>query len=267
MFNHERLRRLELGGGSVFSTDQSLCLKLPRVAQGYADAQIDDYGLTSIHGRSQYPWRPGTTLQLRAQFSHAQAWLRGTAGFGFWNAPFGDPTVRWPALPQAVWFFFGSAPNNLPLAAPDEPGQGWFVSTLDAASRQAKLMIPFAPFVLLGNQFSSFRQASWPRVQRRLGISFAQIEADMTAWHSYRLDWLTDGCAFWIDGRLLLKTSHSPHGPLGFVCWLDNQYMVVTSRGKVGWGTLATTKEQWLKIDELEIKSADRKVTNLASLF
>lgn len=257
MFNSNLYRRLELGGGQVLGQrplpQNPLQLQIPALEKGYADAQIDDYGLGSVNGRHGYPWRPGVSMQIQAKFSHHQAVLKGTAGFGFWNAPFGDPTVRWPALPQAAWFFFGSKPNNLPLAPLGEAGQGWYAATLDATTRVAKRLIPLSPFILVGNQFKSFRQAVWPRVQARLGISYAQIPESMAEWHSYRLDWLAGGCTFWVDGRLILQTSHTPQGPLGFVCWLDNQYMQVTPRGKVGWGTLAIDQAQRLEISELEI--------------
>jgi hypothetical protein len=179
--------------------------------------------------------------------------LLGTAGFGFWNAPFGDPTVRRPALPQAVWFFYASPPNDLPLA-PDGPGRGWFAATLHAVSWSAVSMIPLAPFVVLGNRSARLRRHLWPWVQRRLGISFAPIKVNMTEWHDYRLEWRADGCSFWVDDYPLLQTPHCPTGPLGFVCWLDNQYMIVTSCGRVASGVLATAFRQWLEMGELEIK-------------
>jgi len=265
MFHDDLWRRLELGGGQVFgqrpSSHHPLRLQIPPTAQGYADAQIDDYGLDTISRRRDYPWQPGNSLQIRARFSHGQAALRGTAGFGFWNAPFGDPTVRWPALPQAAWFFFGSPPNNLPLSPEGVDGRGWYAATLDATTWAAKSMIPLAPFLLIGNQFARFRKKIWPKVQARCGISFALITDDMREWHTYRLHWSATGCAFWVDGRLLLQTSHSPQGPLGFVCWIDNQYMVVTPRGKFAWGTLPTTEVQWLEVSMLEIgEQVDRSV-------
>lgn len=248
------MRRLELGHGRVIGTRPSasapLRLEIPPTGRGYTDAQIDDYGLPHIRRRAQYPWRPGVSLHLSARFSHNNGALLGTAGFGFWNAPFGDPTVRGPALPQAAWFFYGSAPNDLPLAA-QGPGRGWFAATLDAAAWPALRLIPLAPFVLLGNQWARFRRRVWPWVQRRLGISFAAIDGEMTAWHSYQLDWREEGCLFAVDGRPVLQTRHSPAGPLGFVCWIDNQYMVLRANGRFGWGALATTTPQWLEISEL----------------
>lgn len=246
------MRRLEINGGLVIQNNGWL-LTLPVVEKRYADAQIDDYGAGS-NGRSTYPWRPNTHLCLRARFSHAANQLVGTAGFGFWNAPFGDPTIRWPALPQAAWFFFGSPPNDLPLAL-DGAGQGWFVSTLDATTARAWSMAPAAPFVVLLNRWPRFRHHIWPLVQHRLGISYAQLLPAMDVWHEYELFWEERGCRFLIDGVAVLHTEQSPRGPLGFVCWLDNQFMVVTNTGRFRWGTLPTSKTQFLEISDLTIRS------------
>lgn len=245
-----RLRRLELNGGQV-RADPFWSLILPPTPKGYADAQIDDYGLAS-NGRGQYSWSPGTLLRLRARFSHPAEQLIGTAGFGFWNAPFGDPTVRRPALPQACWFFFASAPSDLPLAAAG-PGRGWFAATIDAARSPALALIPLAPALLLLNQIAPLRRRIWPAIRRRLLISYAPVPASLQAWHEYTLSWTAAGCSFAVDGAPLLQTPYSPAGPLGFVCWLDNQYMVATATGRLRWGTLPTTSEQRLEVDGLNI--------------
>ena len=242
------LRHLQINGGQV-EAGSPLRLFLPPVAARYANAQIDDYGGRK---RRKYSWQRGVDLSLQARFSHEAHELVGTAGFGFWNAPFGDPTVPWPALPQAVWFFFGSPPNDLPLA-PNEPGCGWFASTLDATTGRALVMAPLAPLVLLLNRITAVRRRLWPMIQQRLGMSFVPITQTMTAWHEYRLLWQSEGCAFFVDGEAVLQTAHSPRGPLGFVCWIDNQYMVVQADGRFNWGTLPTIHNQWLEIKKLAI--------------
>lgn len=248
-----RLRRLEVHGGTVSDTPHWR-LALPPIARGYANAQIDDYGFAHdrLPNRRRYPWQPGTELRLRARFSHPAASLRGTAGFGFWNAPFGDPTVRWPALPQAVWFFFGSPPNDLPLA-PIGPGRGWFMSTVDAARPLALALAPAAPLVLLLNQVPVLRRLIWPQVQRGLGIRFRSLGARMEEWHDYRLLWHQNGCHFAVDDETLFETTAGPHGPLGFVAWIDNQYMMLRATGRFAWGTLATDQAQWLEIRDLQL--------------
>ncbi|MBK8430618.1 MAG: hypothetical protein IPL28_04725 [Chloroflexi bacterium] len=239
------MHHLEINGGRVLTQRPAVYkLILPPQTVGYGDAQLDDY-----HGRlrRRYPWRQGTHLHLRARFSHGDGTLIGTAGFGFWNAPFGDPATRWPALPQAVWFFYASSPSDLPLA-PTGAGRGWFAGTVDATRGRALALAPFAPLVVLGNRWPRFRQQVWPWVQTQLSISYQPIPHDMTEWHSYELIWLATGCRFVVDGQLLLETPHTPRGPLGFVCWVDNQYMVVTAEGRLRWGVSATTAVQWLEI-------------------
>jgi len=243
------LRILELNGGQV-RNEKTLCLSLPPTAGGYADAQVDDYGPASR--RSHYPWRPGILLSLRARFSHGRDDLVGTAGFGFWNAPFGDPTVRIPALPQAAWFFFASQPSDLPFAE-DGPGRGWFAATIDAGASSALLTVPLAPAVLLLNQFRGLRRRIWPWLRRRLNISYTQLPRLMTDWQGYKLHWYSDGCTFIVNDEIVLRTSFSPRGPLGFVCWIDNQYMVATANGRFRWGVLPTAKTQTLEIADLAI--------------
>lgn len=246
-------RVLEINGGRVLGERpyslNPFKLQLPICQSGYTDAQIDD----CVGRRKAYPWRPGTQFSLRARFSHEADQLVGTAGFGFWNAPFGDPSKPVPTLPQATWFFFGSSPNDLPLAQ-DGPGQGWFAATLDATTWRAIGLAPFAPVVLLLNQLGGLRRKIWPWVQRQLQISFQPIAERMAEWHDYQLVWRESGCDFLVDGRLIHQTPFSPRGPLGFVCWIDNQYLVATSNGRFRWGTLPVKSPQFLEVDNLHIE-------------
>ena len=56
-------------------------------AEEYSDSQLYD-----LHRRTRkaFVWQPPVTLVVRGRFSHPQNLLRGTAGFGWWNAPFGN---------------------------------------------------------------------------------------------------------------------------------------------------------------------------------
>lgn len=242
-------RVLAIGGGEV-SDEATLRLALPAGASSYADAQIDDYGGPRPPGAPRFRHWPGLALSLRARLSPEA--LRGTAGFGFWNAPYGDVTMRRPALPAAAWFFFASPPNDLPFAPP--PGHGAFAATLDAAAPRALALIPLAPAALLLHQFAPLGRRLWPAIRRRLGISAAPLAVAPGEWHDYRLEWRRDGCRFLVDGAAVLSTDHSPRGPLGFVCWIDNQYLVLTPRGRLRAGILPLDNEQWLEVDNLVIQ-------------
>jgi hypothetical protein len=246
--------RLEINGGTLHGGDgrhdSLLRLQISANDTAYSDAQIDDYG--HARRRRAYPWIPGTQLSLRARFSHPPSQMLGTAGFGFWNAPFGDPTMPWPTLPQAVWFFWGSPPNHLPFF-PDPPGHGGYANTLDATRSSALALAPWTPLVLLLQSNRIVRRRLWPWVQRRLAIRTAPIPVSDTLWHLYQLQWNTHTCSFWLDGRLLLHAPYAPRGPLGFVCWIDNQYLTLTPWGKIGWGIIPTTHLQWLEVAEIAI--------------
>lgn len=224
-------------------------LRLDRAEAGdrYHNAQLDDYQMGQRHRLMRLP---GCCLTLRARFSGGVGEMVGTAGFGFWNAP--APGNM--ALPQAVWFFFASPPNDLPLNA-NGIGRGWFASTIDAGSWRAKRLIPLAPLALVANQFGALRRRIMPPIMAQLGIAFRPISATMTDWHTYQIEWHQNGCKFLIDDRLLLETPHAPRGPLGFVCWIDNQYAIVTTRGKVRFGVLSIPAEQYLQVDSVTIST------------
>ncbi|MEM8860627.1 MAG: hypothetical protein AAGD96_20085 [Chloroflexota bacterium] len=252
----EHFRKLEINGGTVIG-DSAVRLNIPPTQSGYTNAQIDDYG---GRRRQEYIWRPdqhislSVSLSLEARFSHPANALEGTAGFGFWNAPFGDPTMPWPTLPKATWFFLSAPPGDLPLN-PDGPGQGFFASTLDATTFKAISLAPLAPPVVLLNQLSGFKKRVWPRVQQALGMSYQQLDhINITEWHDYELNWRPDGCIFSVDGNIVLKTDQSPKGPLGFVCWIDNQYMAVTPTGRMSAGSRPIVKSQWLEIRNVSIQ-------------
>ncbi len=247
----QRYTQLEINGGRVLLQEETAKLTLPAspTPPSYMNAQIDDY---AGKPRRHFPWLPGVELRLQARFSHPQEQLIGTAGFGFWNAPFGDPNVKMPALPQAVWFFFGSPPNDFPIAH-QQPGRGFFAGTIDAGRRQALTIFPLALPVILLNQFASLRQRLFPWTQKRLGISYCPVNAQLNNWGSYRLRWRRSGCDFWLNDEKIFKTTQAPRGKLGFVCWMDNQYLAVTARGKINAGILPTRHQQWLEVKDVAI--------------
>ncbi len=277
-----------VGTGRLEPTDSTLRFVVrpdgDGTARTYSNAQIDDYqGLP----RRRFPWRPPLRLSVRARFSHPARdgsgtgdGLRGTAGFGFWNDPFLMTGARVPTLPRAIWFFYSSLPSNMKLDL-QTPGYGWKAATIDALRPGAMLLVPSAPLAVLLMNVHPLYRALWPSIQRMLHVQEATVGAPdartdaadvdrgrssrrsettsalsaMTEWHTYVIDWGTDHAYFTVDGTSVLKGAPSPRGPLGFVMWLDNQYMVATPWGRLGWGLLDVPDRQWMEVDWLAIES------------
>jgi len=244
--------QLETVGGSLRLTTGGA------TSRAYTNSQIDDYqGLP----RSQLAWRPPLRLTVRARFSHSLERLRGTAGFGFWNDPLLITQKRLPALPRAVWFFFASPPSNMKLDI-HTPGYGWKTASIDARRPRALAWAPLAPLLVPLMNLSPAYRALWPTIQRTLGIREATIPVDMTQWHTYVLEWERQQARFSLAGSdpassVPLLNGPAPCGPLGFVMWQDNQYLVLTPWGRIRWGLLDVPEQQWMEIDYLEISSLE----------
>lgn len=251
----DRWQRYVKGQGVLEPTGSTLrFVTSDATAQAYSDAQIDDYqGLP----RRRFPWRPPLRLTVRARFSHPAGTLRGTAGFGFWNDPFLMTGARLPTLPRAIWFFYGSPPSNMKLDR-ETPGHGWKAVTIDALRPIVLPLVLVAPPAVLLMNVPSLYRALWPPIQRAVNVRERAVDAEVTAWHTYTIEWGTDQARFGVDGEWILDRAPAPRGPLGFVTWLDNQYMVVTPWGRFGWGVLDAPGRQWMELDHLSIEPLDR---------
>jgi hypothetical protein len=251
-----RWQRLLRGRGQLDSVESGLRFRLQAAqAEAYSNAQIDDYqGLA----RGAFPWRPPLALTVVARFSHPAAELAGTAGFGFWNDPFLMTGFRIPALPRAAWFFFASPPSDMRLDL-QVPGYGWKAATVDALRPAALALAPLAlPAILLMNIRRVYRTL-WPPIQRSLNIKEALLPVEMTTWHTYRLRWGEQSAQFSVSSpetgdQVCVLEAPAPRGPLGFVMWMDNQYLVATPWGCLRWGTLGTSGEQWMEVSRLSIE-------------
>jgi hypothetical protein len=226
-------------------------LQIPAGPAGqYRVAQLDDYpGLPRLHFRWQAPFQ----LNLKARASAAD--IPGTWGFGLWNDPFGMalPGGRrgfyLPALPQSAWFFFASPPNYLSLRD-DRPGQGFLTATFQSW---------LGPTVFLAPGLLALPFLLWPsatRVLRRLARRFvrqdsAALSLDPCQWHDYQLIWNSGRVRFLLDGTDVFSTDITPHGPLGLVIWVDNQYAAFPPSGRLGYGMLPAGEPAWIEIRDL----------------
>lgn len=227
-------------------------LELPRGSQGeYRLAQLDDKG---THPRDQLPWKPPLTLTVCARVSAAE--IPGTWGFGFWNDPFsfslglGGGKRRFPALPNAAWFFYSSHQNYLSFRN-DLPANGLIAQTFQAKRLPALLLALGAP---------GFALLFWPWLARKMRVLFHRLIAedsfrinlDATQWQRYILEWGSDRVVF-RAGDQSFTTEVTPSEPLGFVLWIDNQYAAFPPNGKFSYGTLPNNQASWLDIKALKI--------------
>jgi hypothetical protein len=242
------------GGGRIEGkAEDGFSLTLPTVPAGtYSLAQLDDYMQLR---RGQFPHTTPVTLQLQAKVSAPD--LLGTWGFGFWNDPFnaglgaGGMHRVLPVLPNAAWFFYGSAPNHLTLRE-DLPGDGFHAKVFRSPllpSFASLLGLPALPLML------------WPptaRVLRRLARTLVQEDAeplahDVTNWHTYCIELRYDRVHFKVDGEIVFSTPALPRGRMGLVIWIDNQYFEFNPQGKLGFGFLGTPASQVMDIQRLTL--------------
>ncbi len=241
-------------GGEVLETAPDRWLyRIPAGPAGaYRWAQRDDH---LDRSRANLPVRPPVSLRLRARVSTLD--LPGTWGFGLWNDPFSmsfgisGAARRLPALPNAAWFFFAS-PHNYLSFRNDTQANGFLAATFRSPRLPAPLLVLGAPaLALLLTRPSA-------RLLRRMAQMFikesaSRIAVDVTAWNSYRLDWLPDRAFFYANETLVHETGISPAGPLGLVIWIDNQFAAFRPDGRWKFGTLENFTPAWMEVEALEI--------------
>lgn len=252
------LRPHRVNGGQVEHDGLRARLTLPPTgANAYADAQLDDY---SHAPPRRFKHAPPQRVIVRARFSSND--LQGTAGFGFWNDPFTqNGGVIEP--PCSVWYFYSSPESDLRVTR-DSPGHGFTAAMLNsypstnravagAFSLLTKLGAPLLNWMLRRPALAGLvLSAARATVQAREVL----LDVDMTAWHDYGLDWQSDLAVFTLDGRVVLRASHPPRAPLGFVAWIDNYRATASggaSRGASAYefAYVDVRQEQWM---ELEIR-------------
>lgn len=248
------LKPLELGQGLVTREDHSLlCMTIPGKPEGYAVAQLDDY---RGRKRKAFHWSPPVSMRLRARANEPSP--TGTLGFGFWNDPFSfslgqGGARRFPAAPQALWFFYGSPPNHLPFASPT-PGHGWKAASLRSPRIPAWLMAPAAGVGLSLALIPHIRQWIIPIGMRMLSAHESLLDVHLDRWHEYSIHWQERGAQLEVDGKIVLHVPDPPPAPLGFVTWIDNQFASVDPRQGLRFGSIPTSRPQSLQIQILELK-------------
>jgi hypothetical protein len=240
------LKAVEQGTGRVERATGRIHLRRPSTTDSeYANAEVCDPDGAS-------GWKPPVTMIVRARFSHPVDRLRGTAGFGFWNAALG-PGVKVIRPPRALWFFFGGPPFDVPLAI-GVPGHGFKAAVLDAGQWPFFALLPAAPLGFLLMRVPALYRRLWPLAQRAIGASEASLDdLDLTVPHTYVLRWRPTGATFSVDNRTVLATPSAPSGPLRFVAWIDNSYAIATPQGRFGLGLVAEPEAQWLDLERVEI--------------
>jgi hypothetical protein len=239
----------EQGQGRVIAEANRFELRLPMLdASGYHNTQISDYDQ-----RRQFRLKPPLRLSLKAKASTSN--LTGTAGFGFWNHPFA-PNERGFRLPQALWFFFSSPPNAMSLAH-KMPENGWKAATFNAKRWPFYALAPTFPLAVPLMNIPAAYDALWPIGQKAIGVSEYHLDkAILEEEVEYVIEWRKGSAAFYLDGRLILESRHAiPENALGFVAWLDNQYAIVSPKGKFGFGLMAIPQEQALFMRDVKIDS------------
>ena len=238
-------RPAEIGAGEVRLDECGICLSIPAASkQQYHDAQITDYAPT----RPRFQRRPPVRMSVEAR---ARGGIRGTAGFGFWNHAF-EPGRRRIRPPQALWFFYGSPPNNIALAR-GVAGQGWKAAAINARRWPFFALLPLAlpAFLLMRNR--RFYETFWPSGQRAIGVHEAWLDAAIPGeFHSYVIEWRERRATFLVDDQTVLTAPVDIAHPLGFIAWIDNQYAIATPQGQFGWGKLEVEAPQSLQLRNLE---------------
>jgi len=243
------------GGGRVEqSPDGAWRLSLPPTSRGYVDAQIDDYQSLP---RAAFPWRPPLRLTLSARCRPSAP--RGTLGFGFWNDPFtlslgqGGAARRLPASPQAVWYFYGSPPNDLAFSG-GVRGDGWKAVSLAGPRIPSPALAPGAAAAFALSRLPLLRGPVVRAARRTVRAAEASLLTPLDEWHTYTLEWHPCEARFEVDGEAVLISGIVPRPPLGFVAWIDNQFATASPEAGFRFGTLVTAETQTLEIADLHIQ-------------
>lgn len=175
--------------------------------------------------------------------------LSGTAGFGFWNHPYGFGM----RLPRAIWFFFSSPPSDMPLAM-DVPGNGFKAAVFDAQHLLFYMLLPTAPIGMPLMRVRTLYKRLWPIGQRAIGVDEMALDAALLQIpRRYTIEWQTEQVNFMIDHKMVYSTRRVPGGRLGFVAWIDNQFAVISPQGNFRFGLVDVQAQQQLVLENIAL--------------
>lgn len=246
------LKTTLLGGGWIEGRPEEVYrFWNPVVERGYIDSQVDNYQSLL---RDAFPCRPPFRMKLRARISHGNP--VGTFGFGLWNDPFSyslglaGSSRKWPSSPNALWFFYGSPPNELHFDS-DSSGHGFKASCIVSPSLPTVALVPGASIAFLLGNLPMMRRKVVGKIKRAIQASEAPILVDLTNWHTYEIRWSETEAIFMVDDHLANRCSIMPSCPLGLVIWIDNQYAILSPENGIRFGTIPVRQPQWMEIAEL----------------
>ena len=231
-----------INGGRIDGDGRRYRLTVPPTsADGYVDAQLDDYAHALPR---RFTNHPPQTLAVRARFSHQQ--VKGTAGFGFWNHPFSREGAVVDS-PCNVWFFYSSPESDLQVAR-GLPGHGFKASMLN--SRR----MPRAAITIGGLIFNALRhipaasKVVMAAARGAVNAAETMLDVDMTEWREYRLNWRPEIATFHMNGKEILRATRPPQTALGFAAWIDN-YRASAGGSRYEFAYVGVTQEQWMEIE------------------
>jgi hypothetical protein len=219
-------------------------LSIAADGSGYANAQLDDYHLLP---RADYPWRAPLRMSVQARISGD---CHGTYGFGLWNASYSPLANARPTVPATAWFF-GNGSGDVGWGMGSNP-TGFKAATLETRRWHVLLLAPLAPILYALLFIPRLYEHLWPWLCQCVRLHERMLSHD-TAWHTYMLEWRSDGVIWSVDGVEVSRTPYAPNGRLGMCIWVDNQWLVAGPRRGFGWGVLQSTTT--LEVKDLEVIS------------
>ena len=245
------LRTFARGFGRVDWQDSECLLSLENASDlGTSNAQLDDYHWKK---RKDFSLTPPLKLQLEAKWIFTGDLPQGTSGFGLWNDPFMMTGWRWPSLPQAFWFFVGCPKSQLSLLPKLRHHTGLRAFQVNAWS--ASFLKHILLWLLRGPfwNVNKWREKWLPKLCSDIELCEYFLSLDLREWQKFEIVWTKSEVIFKVNGLEVQNAPCSIRSRLGFVIWMDNQYLYFDPWKKIKWGSCAIENKQSLHIRNLSM--------------